>query len=82
MTAVGAGAFFAQAAATGYVSRAVSADRAAASGLYLAAYFSGGLAGAVALGSAFAAYGWSGCVAGVALALAAGAALAGAMRAP
>jgi predicted MFS family arabinose efflux permease len=82
MAAVGAGTFFAQAAATSHVSRAVATDRAAASGLYLAAYFYGGLAGAVALGWAFEAFGWTGCVAGVALALAAGAALAGAMRAP
>ncbi|SEA81010.1 MFS transporter [Rubrimonas cliftonensis] len=80
LVAVGAGTFFAQAAATGYVSRAALHARAAASGLYLAAYFSGGLAGAAALGWAFERFGWTGCVAGVALALAAGALAAGAMR--
>lgn len=45
-----AGAFLAQAIATGFVSRAAGARRGAASGLYLASYFSGGLAGAAVLG--------------------------------
>lgn len=79
MALVGAGTFFAQAAATGFVSRAAAGDRAAASGLYLASYFSGGLAGAFLLGLAFDAFGWAGCVAGVAAALAAGAALSAGM---
>ncbi len=68
MTLVGAGTFFAQATATGFVSRAAS-DRAAASGVYLAAYFTGGLVGTAVLGAIFDHYGWAGCVAGVAVAL-------------
>jgi predicted MFS family arabinose efflux permease len=73
---VGAGTFLAQAVATGFVGRAAVTDRAAASGLYLAAYFLGGLCGSAVLGRAFDAWGWPACVAGVGLALAAGAALA------
>jgi predicted MFS family arabinose efflux permease len=80
MAAVGAGTFFAQAAATGYVSRSVTTARASASGLYLASYFGGGFAGAAALGWAFERHGWAGCLVGVALALAVGAVLALAMR--
>ena len=52
MVLVGAGTFFAQATATGFVSR-VAEDRAAASGVYLAAYFSGGLVGSALLGAVF-----------------------------
>ncbi len=69
MTLVGAGTFFAQATATGFVSRAAS-DRAAASGVYLAAYFTGGLAGTAILGAIFDRFGWGACIVGVALALA------------
>ena len=42
---VGVGTFFAQAAATGFVSRAAVGDRGSASGIYLACYFLGGLVG-------------------------------------
>ena len=73
---VGVGTFFAQAAATGFVGRAASSDRGSASGLYLAAYFLGGLAGAAALGVLYDAYGWAACVAGIGAALAAAALLA------
>ena len=65
-----AGAFLAQAIATGFVSRAAGARRSAASGLYLASYFSGGLVGAAVLGQCFVRYGWPACVAGAAVALA------------
>ena len=51
-------------------SRAATTDRASASGIYLAAYFSGGLVGSAALGQAFDRFGWPASVAGVALALA------------
>jgi MFS family permease len=74
MTLVGAGTFFAQAVATGWVSRA-AADRGAASGAYLAAYFTGGLVGSAVLGQVFDHAGWPACVGGVALALAAAAVL-------
>jgi predicted MFS family arabinose efflux permease len=73
---VGAGTFLAQATATGFVGRAATGDRAAASGTYLACYFGGGLVGSAALGRAYEALGWGGCVAGVGLALAAAALLA------
>jgi len=79
---VGVGTFFAQAVATGFVGRAASVDRGAASGLYLACYFAGGLVGSAVLGQVFDRLGWGSCVAGIALALGAGAALAFRMRLP
>ena len=66
---VGAGTFFAQATATGFVGRAGSADRGSANGLYLAFYFGGGLAGTAVLGVIFQVYGWTACVAGIGAAL-------------
>ena len=72
---VGIGTFFAQATATGFVGRAATGDRGSASGLYLASYFLGGLAGAAVLGQLFDRVGWSACVAGIGIALAASAAL-------
>lgn len=77
---VGVGTFLAQAVATGFVGRAALADRGAASGLYLAAYFGGGLVGSAVLGQVFDAAGWGACVAGVAAALALAALLAGRLR--
>jgi MFS transporter, YNFM family, putative membrane transport protein len=76
MVLVGVGTFFAQAIGTGFVGRAATSDRAAASGLYLASYYLGGLAGAAVLGQLFDRFGWSACVAGVAVALALAAGLA------
>lgn len=67
---VGVGTFCAQAATTGFVGRAATADRAAASGLYLASYYLGGLAGSLILGRVFQTLGWEACVLGVAIALA------------
>lgn len=59
LSLVGVGTFFAQAAATGYVSQASPPDtRSVASGLYLAAYFSGGLVGAAVVGEVFEVAGW------------------------
>jgi YNFM family putative membrane transporter len=72
---IGVGTFFAQATATGFVGRAATTDRGSASGLYLASYFLGGLAGAAVLGWLFDRFGWSACGAGIAVALAAAAAL-------
>jgi predicted MFS family arabinose efflux permease len=70
---VAVGTFFAQAAATGYVSRAATTERGAASGIYLASYYLGGLAGSAALGIVFDMFGWTETVIalGVALAVAA-----------
>lgn len=66
---VAAGTFFAQAAATGFVGQAATTGRGAASGLYLASYFLGGLAGTAVLGQLFDRFGWSACVAGIGAAL-------------
>ncbi len=69
MVLVGVGTFFAQATATGFVSRAAASDRGSASGLYLAFYFFGGLAGAAVLGQIFDRFGWAACVAGIGVSL-------------
>src|SRR5262249_31290698 len=75
MVLLGVGPFFAQATATGFVGRAATADRGAASGIYLASYFFGGLVGSAALGQLFDRFGWAACVVGIALALGAAAML-------
>jgi predicted MFS family arabinose efflux permease len=69
MVLVGAGTFFAQAAATGFVGQAARDNRGVASGTYLACYFSGGLVGSAILGQLFDRFGWIACVAGVAASL-------------
>ena len=69
MVLVGAGTFFAQACATGFVGRAATSDRGSASGLYLASYFFGGLIGSAVLGLIFDMFGWTACVGGIALSL-------------
>ncbi|MEJ1158867.1 MFS transporter [Prosthecomicrobium sp. N25] len=79
---VAVGTFFAQAVATGFVGRAAAVDRGAASGLYLASYFLGGLAGTALLGAAFDGLGWPATVAGIGAALAAAALLAPRLRLP
>ena len=70
LTLVGVGTFFAQAVATGFVGRVAMTNRGAASGLYLASYFSGGLIGSAVLGPIFDRFGWPACVLGIGLALA------------
>ena len=77
---VGAGTFFAQATATGFVSRAATVDRGSASGIYLACYFFGGIVGSAVLGQLFDRVGWPACVAGIALSLALAALLAARLR--
>jgi predicted MFS family arabinose efflux permease len=69
---VAAGTFFAQAAATGFVSRTATTERGAASGIYLASYYLGGLAGSAVLGVVFDMFGWTETVVvlGIALTLA------------
>jgi MFS transporter, YNFM family, putative membrane transport protein len=67
---VGVGTFFAQAIATGFVGRAAETDRATASGIYLACYYVGGIAGSAIPGALFQAFGWPACVAATAVALA------------
>jgi MFS transporter, YNFM family, putative membrane transport protein len=81
MVLVGAGTFFAQAAATGFVGQAASENRGLASGTYLACYFLGGLVGSAMLGPLFDHFGWTACVAGVAVSLACAARLTALLRA-
>ena len=69
LTLVGVGTFLAQAVASGFVGRAADLNKGAASGLYLASYFIGGLAGSAILGQVFNRMGWATTVAGVAAAL-------------
>jgi MFS transporter, YNFM family, putative membrane transport protein len=76
LTLVGIGTFFAQATATGFVSRTATADRGSASGLYLASYFFGGLVGSAVLGQIFDRFGWTACVLGIGASLAIAALLA------
>jgi predicted MFS family arabinose efflux permease len=75
MILVGVGTFFAQATATGFVSHSATADRGAASGIYLACYFLGGLAGTAVLGQTFDHLGWTATVIGIGLSLAVACAL-------
>jgi MFS transporter, YNFM family, putative membrane transport protein len=82
MVLVGAGTFFAQACATGFVGRAATSDRGSASGLYLASYFFGGLVGSAVLGLIFDMFGWKACVAGIAGSLLVAALLAIFLRSP
>jgi MFS transporter, YNFM family, putative membrane transport protein len=77
---VGAGTFFAQAVATGFVGRAAATDRAAASGIYLSCYYLGGVAGSALLGQVFDYSGWTACVIVIAITLMLCIALASAMK--
>ena len=77
---VAVGTFLAQAIATGIVGRAATRERAAASGLYLFAYYLGGLIGTAALGQVYQRFGWSACVLGIALVLGCAAVLAAHLR--
>ena len=79
---VGVGSFFAQAAATGYVGRTAETNRGAASGIYLASYFLGGLVGTATLGQLYVRFGWAVCVSGIALSLLVACALAARLNAP
>lgn len=69
MVLVAVGTFFAQALATGFVSRSAQHDRSAASGMYLASYFIGGLIGTAVLGQIFDLLGWAATLAGIGLSL-------------
>jgi len=80
LTLVAVGTFFAQATATGFVGRAAREDRAAASGIYLASYYLGGLAGAAMIGQVYERQGWPAAVAVVGGSLVAAATLAATLR--
>ena len=69
LACVGAGTFFAQATATGFVGRAATDDPGSASGMYLASYFFGGLVGAAVVGQLFQHLGWPAAVTSVGIAL-------------
>ena len=60
---VGGGTFFCQAVATGFTGHIAKHAKAAASGLYLTAYYAGGIVGATSLAAVYSLWGWSGCVA-------------------
>jgi MFS transporter, YNFM family, putative membrane transport protein len=63
---VGAGTFFCQAVATGFTGHVANHAKGAASGLYLTAYYTGGIVGALFLAAVYGFWGWSGCVAVIA----------------
>jgi YNFM family putative membrane transporter len=65
MVLVGAGTFFAQATATGFVDKAATDNRGLANGTHLACYFCGGHIGSAVIGQLFDHFGWTACVAGV-----------------
>lgn len=69
LAVIGVGTFFAQATATGFIGQAATTDRGAASGMYLASYFLGGLVGSAVLGQVFDRFGWTACVIGIGVAL-------------
>jgi MFS transporter, YNFM family, putative membrane transport protein len=75
MVLVAIGTFLAQAIATGFLGQAAIHGRGAASGMYLASYFFGGLVGTAVLGLLFDRVGWTACVIGIGLALIAAAVL-------
>jgi YNFM family putative membrane transporter len=81
MILVGAGLFFAQAAATSFVGQAAHENRGVASGTYLASYFLGGLVGSAVLGQVFDLWGWAACVTGIGASLAVAAGLTARLRA-
>ena len=62
LTLVAIGTFLAQAIATGIVGRRAMSDKAGASGIYLASYYSGGLIGSLVLGQVYDGRGWNACV--------------------
>ncbi|MDU0364339.1 MFS transporter, partial [Rhizobium sp. 25PS6] len=59
---VAIGTFLAQAIATGVVGGRAVTDKAGASGIYLAFYYTGGLAGSLVLGQTYDQMGWPACV--------------------
>ncbi|TIU88064.1 MAG: MFS transporter [Mesorhizobium sp.] len=82
MALVASGTFLAQAIATGHVSRTASRERAAASGIYLASYYAGGLAGSFLIGQIYDRVGWTACVAALVAVLAVAIAVARTLRTP
>jgi YNFM family putative membrane transporter len=79
---IAVGTFLAQAIATGHVSRTAKQDRAVASGIYLASYYTGGLVGSLVLGQVYDRFGWPACVAVLIVALALAALSARTLKSP
>jgi predicted MFS family arabinose efflux permease len=77
-----AGTFFAQATATGFVSRTAGPARGAAGGIYLASYYAGGLVGSIVLGRIFDGWGWPATVTAIGISLAVGGLLATRLKEP
>jgi YNFM family putative membrane transporter len=69
MALIAVGTFMAQAIATAFIGQTAEGDRGSASGLYLASYFLGGLAGSAVLGQVYDRWGWTACVLGIGVAL-------------
>lgn len=82
MALVAIGTFLAQAIATGHVSRTASRARAAASGIYLASYYGGGLAGSFVIGQIYDRISWVACVAVLVAVLAGAMAVAHVLQTP
>ncbi|EHK53373.1 MFS transporter [Allomesorhizobium alhagi] len=80
MAVIAIGTFLAQAIATGHVSHTAKRDKAAASGIYLAFYYSGGLVGSLVIGQVYDRLGWTASVAILVLALIAAIVLARPLR--
>lgn len=59
---VAIGTFLAQAIATGLIGRRAVTEKAGASGIYLACYYTGGLAGSFVLGQIYDQVGWPACI--------------------
>lgn len=82
LTLVALGTFLAQAIATGIVGQRATSDKAGASGIYLASYYTGGMAGSVVLGQVYDHVGWNASVYVLIAALGAATLLAGSLGAP
>ncbi|MFI0844387.1 MFS transporter [Mesorhizobium sp. IMUNJ 23232] len=82
MVLVAVGTFLAQAIATGHVGRVALADKASASGIYLASYYCGGLVGSFVLGQVYDTVGWTAAVAVLVAALVVAMLLSVGLRAP
>ncbi|AJC83336.1 MFS transporter (plasmid) [Rhizobium sophoriradicis] len=82
LTLVAMGTFLAQAIATSIIGRRAMSDKAGASGIYLASYYTGGMIGSLALGHVYDHLGWNACVLVLIAALGTAIFLGGSLSAP
>ncbi|MBX4960980.1 MFS transporter [Rhizobium binae] len=82
LTLVAIGTFLAQAIATSIIGRRAMSDKAGASGIYLASYYTGGMIGSLALGQVYDHLGWNACVLVLITALGTAIFLGGSLSAP